>query len=490
MKRTLVLLCVASTVSAQVPLRGLAYDSLHGRPLAGAFVGIVGMNVSAMSDSTGHFVLAGIPKGTYRVVMQHDVLDAIGLSAAGARAVVSGERDSVVVAVPSLATLWRAACGRDAPSSADSGFVFGSVRRGGSPVPSATVAASWLDLSKDSTGAVRQKQKVMEVDADSAGNFSLCDVPTTTGLSLRANVGGSYGVWTDIPPLDRERIGRRDLTIVSVAPMRFDVPSTTTFTGRLREDASNTPIAGAEVILADLGLRATSDERGEFRIPGVAPGTHKVQVRKIGYGFAEQTVEFDAGAPTDRTLVLSRVTTLDSVSVTASSYSPNDEAMRLFEEHRKLGLGKFFTRADLEKSRDRRMVELLGQLPGIKPEGGSGGQGWLLSSRSNRSLSPSGGKCTPPMKEDHPESMARRPSMGAQPTPPTCTDYCYPRVYVDGVDISPNEIPNINRFSPDQIEAIEYYSGAAQVPPEYNRLNKAYCGVVLLHMRRGKSPNP
>jgi hypothetical protein len=278
MKRTLLLILAASPAAAQVPLRGLAYDSLHGRPLSGAFIGIVGMSVSAVSDSAGRFVLPSVPKGTHRVVMQHDVLDAIGLSAAGARAVVNGEKDSVIVAVPSFATLWRAACGREAPSVSDSGFVFGTVQRGNQPVPLSVVTVSWLDLSMDSTKAVRQKQKVMEVDADSSGNFALCGVPTTTGLSLRANIGTSFGVWTDIAPLDRERIARRDLSIIAISP-----------------------------------------------------------------------------------------------------------------------------------------------------------------------------------------------------TP-------------DGADVSPTEVPNINRFTPDQLEAIEVYAGGAQVPPEYNRLNKSYCGVIVLHTRRGKSP--
>ena len=221
MKRTLLLMLAASSATAQIPLRGLAYDSLHGRPLSGAFIGIAGMNVTAVSDSAGRFVLPSVPRGTHQVVMQHDVLDAIGLSAAGARAVVNNERDSIIVAVPSFETLWRAACGRDAPAGADSGFVFGTVLRGGQPTPGATVAVSWLDLSIDSTKAVRQKQKIMEVDADSSGNFSLCGVPTTTGLSLRANSGTTYGVWTDVPPLDKERIARRDLTIITLSRMQF-----------------------------------------------------------------------------------------------------------------------------------------------------------------------------------------------------------------------------------------------------------------------------
>ena len=481
MKRTLLFILAASSASAQIPLRGVAYDSLHGRPLAGAFVGIVGMNVSAISDSAGRFVLPSVPKGTHRVVMQHDVLDAIGLSAAGARAVLNNEGDSVIVAVPSFATLWRAACGRDAPASADSGFVFGTVLRGGRPVPGAVVNASWLDLSMDSTRAVRQKQKVMEVDADSSGNFSLCGVPTNTGLSLRPNLGSSFGVWTDLAPLDKERIARRDLTIVSVTPMRFDVPTSTAFTGRVHRDSTDSPLADADVIIADLGLSGSTNARGEFRITGVTPGTHTVQVRKIGYAFTEQRIDFGSES-VDRKLVMSRITTLDSVKVSASSYSPNDEAMRLFDENRKIGLGKFFTRADLERGKDRRMSDLLGQLQGTKVQTGSGGQGWLLSSRgTTKSISMNArgtsSSCDAP-KQDEPNARNMAP----------CPTACYPHVYLDGVDVSPSEVPNLNRFTPEQLEGIEYYAGPAQVPPQYNRLNKAFCGVIVLHTRRGKSP--
>jgi hypothetical protein len=482
-KHALVMMAVATTAGAQVPLRGVAYDSLHGRPLAGAFVGIVGMSVTAMSDSLGRFVLPSVPKGTHRVVMQHDVLDAIGLSAAGARAVVNDERDTVVVAVPSFATLWRAACGIQ-PPGADTGFVFGSVLQGNRPVARATVAASWIDLYVDSTKVVRQKQKIMEADADSAGNFALCGVPTTTGLSLRAVSGDRAGVWIDLAPLDKERIARRDLTIVALAPMQFDLPKTSVFSGRVRRDSLELPLPDADVMLPELGLSSLTNARGEFHITGVTPGTHLVQVRKIGFTFREQRLEFGTES-VDRTLIMSRIATLDSVKVT-SRYSPNDEAMRLFEENRKLGLGKFFTREDLEKHRDRRLIDLLGQLPGVKAQSGTGGQGWLLSNRGSRSLSPSGGRCSPPMLQDHPEAGPRMDPRGGPPPPPPCTNACYPRVFLDGAEVTMTEVPNINRFTPFQLEAIEFYAGAAQTPPEYNRLNKAVCGTVVLHTRRGK----
>ena len=215
MKSLWMLLGVVATASAQAPtvaVRGLAFDSLHGRPLSGAFVGIAGTGLSAVSDAQGNFNFAAVPPGTHRIVMQHDVLDAIGLTAAGTRANITDGKEVVVVAVPSFATLWRAACGSP-PPGIDTGFVFGTVTRGGRSVPKAVVSVSWLDLYQDSAKVVRQKQKVMEVDADSLGNYAACGVPTTTGLSARAASDPIYGVWIDIAPMDRERIARRDLSL-------------------------------------------------------------------------------------------------------------------------------------------------------------------------------------------------------------------------------------------------------------------------------------
>ena len=464
-------------------LRGVAYDSLHGRPLSGAFVGIAGMSVSAVSDSLGRFIIPNVPRGTHRVVMQHDVLDAIGLSAAGARAVVTGDKDSVVVAVPSFATLFRAACGRAAPESPDSGFVFGTVLRGGQPVPAAVIATNWLDLYKDSTGTVRQKQKTMEVDADSTGTFAVCGVPTTTGLSLRATAGNSNGVWMDLAPLDKERIARQDLSIVAVSPMRFDVPKSS-FSGRVQRDSGGAAVADAD-ILVDNQVVATTNQRGEFRVAGVTIGHHIIQVRKIGFSAPSQDVAFEDGTPVERTLVIQRITMLDSVRVESSPYSRNDEAMRLFEENRKLGLGKFFTRADLEKARDRPMVDILGGLPGTKPRA-TGSLGYILSSRGLKSMN----ECSPILQDD-PDGLAKTAvpaRRGGNAKAASCTEACFPHVFLDGTDVSPREVPNINRFNPDQLEAIEYYAGGAQVPPEYNRLNRSYCGVIVLHTRRGKSP--
>jgi hypothetical protein len=64
---------------------------------------------------------------------------------------------------------------------------------------------------------------------------------------------------------------------------------------------------------------------------------------------------------------------------------------------------------------------------------------------------------------------------------------CYSQVYLDQALVyrggSDKYTFDINTLSPDQIEAIEYYAGPAQLPAKYQGLN-ANCGVIVIWRRR------
>jgi hypothetical protein len=67
---------------------------------------------------------------------------------------------------------------------------------------------------------------------------------------------------------------------------------------------------------------------------------------------------------------------------------------------------------------------------------------------------------------------------------------CYLDVYLDGAliyDSTARKAPlfNLNSITASEIEAIEVYSSAAQVPAQYNKTSGG-CGVMLIWTRVGR----
>ncbi len=99
----------AGRLRAQVRLLGIAYDSLSGRPLAGATILLQGFPRTALTDSAGRFVLDSVPPGRYLIILTHRELDEIGLHSVVTEAALWGEEikkasnlRSVMQQLPSL----------------------------------------------------------------------------------------------------------------------------------------------------------------------------------------------------------------------------------------------------------------------------------------------------------------------------------------------------------------------------------------------------
>lgn len=70
--------------------------------------------------------------------------------------------------------------------------------------------------------------------------------------------------------------------------------------GRVYDAATGAPIEGAVVELAGSGFGAVTNAEGAFRLRGVLPGAHRIQVRHLAYGTLGQDVE----VPPDKDLAL------------------------------------------------------------------------------------------------------------------------------------------------------------------------------------------
>lgn len=411
-------------------LRGTVVDSTSRQGVSGAFITLAGTRLAAVSDSTGKFTIPSVLPGEYTAEVNTPDLDRIG---AVSESLVSFTDSAAVVQirVPTTQQVGAALCGAEAVRT--TGVVIGNVALKGDSIPpfNARVFAEWKDK-----GDVLQ---TLEARTDSSGRFHVCRVPLQTSLVIRA-ITDSASAMPATVQIDSGLFAHADLQLDRNAAHGA------LFAGVVYIDSTHTPIADAEVSLPELSLSTRSNERGIFRITEVPPGTHSLVVRKVGFGAMETKLSFSTGT-LQREVFLVRTTVLDSVRVMGQR-----PVIREFEEHKKLGMGKFITRAQLESREGRRLGELLSTLAGVHITG-KAPNAYVAGSRGPRSIS--GGSCLANVYVDH---MLMHGKRGDPPF-------------------------DVNSIPPEEIEAIEYYASAAVTPMEYSTLNSA-CGVIVIWTRR------
>jgi len=213
--------------------------------------------------------------------------------------------------------------------------------------------------------------------------------------------------------------------------------------GRTISDSTRDPIAGVEIVVEKLGLRAESGSDGKFTLPNLDWGVQTAVIRKIGYRpvrlqlmvASDDTVRMDIRLRTS-------VVELPALEVTASSVPPG---MEEFARRRLAGWGTYFDAKDLRRADHRRLSDLFIGVRGVRPVS-NGFRTVLVSSRSN----------------------------------------CPMAIWLDGMRLftpGSRRAPDINEFSTHQLEAVEVYSGPAETPAELSGFG-ANCGAVALWTRR------
>lgn len=264
------------------------------------------------------------------------------------------------------------------------------------------------------------------------------------------------------------------------------------FTGTVLDSLKH-PLPNAEVAVPELSLTRTTDDGGSFRITGIPAGTHRVTVRRIGFGQLDTAITFADEHTVQVRITLGNVVRLDSVVVTERNRTP-DVLMQTFEESRAKGFGRFITRDQLEKQSGVTLGSIVASMQGVSGLRGTGGQLWIASKRSPPS------RCPPP-------KLGMTPSMAIDEQRKTddCLrserifyvpeDFeaqqgikrgCYALVYLDRNPLNATHpiMPfDLNTFLPTQIEAIEWYESEGAVPSPYNGAD-ARCGLLVLHKRR------
>ncbi|MCC6245526.1 MAG: carboxypeptidase regulatory-like domain-containing protein [Gemmatimonadaceae bacterium] len=457
-------------VRPRLAVRGEVRDSVSDRRIPGATLSFVGTGTQARADSTGEFVLNDLLPGEYTLSVRTPSLDSIRAASATAL-VVTDPMSPLVVRVPTATQLTASICGNvlAGASGRGKGAVVGALRTSSESAErkGVRIAVDWQDAVVRSATDIQRVGKRMETTTDSSGAFRVCGVPLETALRVRAFPARGRSSINVVRLADESRFGSVEVAVdVDSVPLA-------TLRGTVVADSTARPIADADIAIEALQLRTRSDPRGAFILSNVPAGTHELTVRRLGFGALRATITLASNEDEERRIVLRPVTVLDSVEVTAER---NDPRLRDYEENRRLGLGHFLTRDELEKNAGRRLGDIMSVIPGAGVVRNRTGA-FILSKRYVVSLSAiSGGGETTIYR---PTPIEKRQGLTAG---------CYAQVWVEGQLMNPGlptEPYDINLHAPQDIEALEYYSGPSQTPSRYERLNST-CGVVVIHLRRNR----
>jgi hypothetical protein len=428
---------------AKLLLTGTVVDSATGSPASGARITLMGTDARDVADTAGRFSLSGVLPGDYTLAVHTTSLDSLH-AVQQAAVTLTADSPPIRVRVASAQDVAAAFCRAAATRTAGrlQGILIGTVDAVGDASAQANlrVVAEWIEGPK-------HEQKGLVTRTDGRGSFRFCGVPINIPIGVHASGDSAESLPAEVtiaPP------GRFALVPLTLDPSQ---PGTAVFTG-IVADSAGQPITGVEVAFPKLHKSLLTGEAGAFRLREIPLGPQELVVRKIGWGPLDTSIAFSARDTVNRRIVLVRVTTLEAVETTAEGPWLHD-----FEENRRVGLGHFFTRADIEREKPLQTAHLLSATSGllvIRPPRTT--RAYVVSSRGPKTLT--GVNCGPSRLAD---------------------------VYLDNVPIyagRPGDEPfDVNSIDPSTIAGIEFYASAAQTPARYQNLNTV-CGVLVIWTRR------
>ncbi len=351
---------------------GVVIDSLNGRYLAGADVVIEGAKATRVTDSLGQFRIDGLTPGTYQVGVFHALLDTLGISLATRPFHVGADSSSsIVLAVPSAATIIRGAC-PVRPRAQGTSAVIGHVVDPETlqAVAGSEVSIAWTQLEASKETGVRQSPRLLRDSTDGSGRFKLCGLPHSLRATLQARRGGS--VTAEIPisigESDTELFART--LLLSKADSNSKVGNAMVSGHVVLEGAATN--AGSRVEVVGTDVVALTNEKGEFTLRNLPSGSQVLMARHLGFGAETVPVDLSSREPKRVTIKLPKfVAIIDPVIVTAKRVAGLDKAG--FTQRQKSGTGFYLGPEQIQRLRPNYLTDILRTVPGLRlsytPEG-------------------------------------------------------------------------------------------------------------------------
>lgn len=211
----------------------------------------------------------------------------------------------------------------------------------------------------------------------------------------------------------------------------------------------NTPLSDVTILLRGTELQAISDSLGFFRLEGVPPGDHTLTVSYLNMvsDVAGNVAVAVADGETVWLNIQLEITVVPVPELVVQiERADNVGKMAGFDHRRASAFGSFITRDEIERAHPGRLSQLFFAVPGVRvvpaPDDILGAR--LVSARAG------GFNC--PME-----------------------------LFLDGIR-QPSVGFNIDLLPPEDIEAIEVYSGSSRTPAIFS-FRGAPCGAVVIWTR-------
>jgi hypothetical protein len=241
-----------------------------------------------------------------------------------------------------------------------------------------------------------------------------------------------------------------------------------TIRGRVLDAATGEPVpqAGVTVLTPEQHTagRARTGPDGTFSVQLRAPGTFRLRGERAGYqASTSQALEVAVRETVEVALRVSpQALQIEPLTVTGRVQPPRNPvlAQNGFYDRESMGMGKFVRREDIDRHPEHNLVHTLARIPGVELD---------VDQRGREIVTFTRGRTVGTLK---------RAQVGQR-------DDCYPQIYLDGSLMRyapPNDVQLDDIISPNQIEAIEVYRSAAELPAQYNGSNSA-CGAILIWSR-------
>ena len=435
-------------------LQGVAIDSIHGTPLVNAMIQLSGTDRVGITDSLGRFLVDSITPGSYKVDVDHPILDTLGILLSTApMQFVANEVTRVVIAVPSQEFLAGRFC-TPARRALGPGVLAGRVREPDSEnaAVGARVSLVWYDPDPPAiAGApvkIKKAPRVREATVGEDGTYRLCGLPEKYEGKLQAQRKDG-GTTAEVPVVQEDGLlALRSMSVAPLAVARTDssgkaapAKGAARVLGRVINKQGG-PVANARVTLNGTGASTLTRANGDFVLDSLPAGTQAITVRHLGYAPTEVSVELSSRTPARVSVQMGPyVPELTPVEV-VSRQDQGLERVGWTSRKRGAASGYFLSPEQIESRKATQFTDLLTTTPGIRVQG-SMGRMFITATRT-----------------------AGRAG---------CVN-----VYVDGSRWQQLEAGDLDSFvRPQDVAAIEVYPGGGSMPVEFQSSGGDCAAVVV-----------